>query len=413
MKPEFYQNNRKKLAERMEENSLALFFSGFAPRKRADEDYPFFADRNFVYLTGISRDAGLILAVKKTGAGCEEKLFLLPADLLKERWTGRRTKADEAQSLSGIADIGYTADFEPYFTKALEDVKTVYLDIDETRDVRDYTEAHRFSAAIREQFPWLKVENSRPILAGLRTIKADCEIDAMREAVRITGDGIRAMMRGVKDGMKEYEIKMLYDNALVRNGCLEPGFPSIISAGQNNFCIHYYSYQGTAHDGDMVLCDVGACYDFVGCDISRGFPLNGKFNDRQRKLYEAVYATSQHLFGTIKPGYPMEEVDREAKRFCYEYLHDYGLVDRFENIGKLMWHGGSHHVGFDTHDIVIRPEKVAPGMVFCVDIGVYCEEWGIGFRLEDNCLVTPDGCENLGVNVPRTIEDIEAEMRKS
>ena len=413
MKAEFYRNNRKKLAEGMEENALALFFSGFAPRKRADEDYPFFADRNFVYLTGIARDAGLILAVKKTGSGYEEKLFLLPADLLKERWTGRRTKADEAHALSGIADIGYTADFEGYFARALEDVKTVYLDIDETRDVRDYTEAHRFSSAIREQFPWLKVENSRPILAGLRTIKADCEIEAMREAVRITGEGIRAMMRGVKDGMKEYEIKMLYDNALVKNGCLEPGFPSIISAGQNNFCIHYYSYQGTAHDGDMVLCDVGACYDFVGCDISRGFPLNGRFSEKQRKLYEAVYATSQHLFGLIRPGYPMEEVDREAKRFCYEYLHDYGLVDRFENIGKLMWHGGSHHVGFDTHDIVIRPEKVAPGMVFCVDIGVYCEEWGIGFRLEDNCLVTPDGCENLGVNVPRTIEDIEAEMRKA
>ena len=414
MKAEFYRNNRAKLAEKMEPGSLALFFSGFAPRKRADEDYPFFSDRNFVYLTGISRDAGLILAVKKDGDGtAHEKLFLLPPDLLKERWTGRRTKADEASALSGIEEIGYTADFEPYFAAALDGVKTVYLDIDETRDLRDYTEAHRFSAAIREQFPWLKIENSRPILAALRTIKADCEIEAMREAVRITGDGIRAMMRGVRDGMKEYEIKMLYDNALVKNGCLEPGFPSIISAGQNNFCIHYYAYQGTAHDGDMVLCDVGACYDFVGCDISRGFPLNGKFSERQRKLYDAVYATSEHLFGLIRPGYPMEEVDREAKRFCYEYLHDYGLVDRFENIGKLMWHGGSHHVGFDTHDIVIRPEKVAPGMVFCVDIGVYCEEWGIGFRLEDNCLVTPDGCENLGIKVPRTVEEIESEMRKS
>ncbi len=414
MKAEFYRNNRKKLAEKMEPGSLALFFSGFAPRKRADEDYPFFSDRNFVYLTGISRDAGLILAVKKDGDGTvREKLFLLPPDLLKERWTGRRTKADEASALSGIEEIGYTADFEPYFADALDGVKTAYLDIDETRDRRDYTEAHRFSAAIREQFPRLKIENSRPLLAALRTIKADCEIDAMREAVRITGDGIRAMMHGVRDGMKEYEIKMLYDNALVKNGCLEPGFPSIISAGQNNFCIHYYAYQGTAHDGDMVLCDVGACYDFVGCDISRGFPLNGKFSERQRKLYDAVYATSEHLFGLIRPGYPMEEVDREAKRFCYEYLHDYGLVDRFENIGKLMWHGGSHHVGFDTHDIVIRPEKVAPGMVFCVDIGVYCEEWGIGFRLEDNCLVTPEGCENLGIKVPRTVEEIESEMRKS
>ncbi|MBQ2545725.1 MAG: aminopeptidase P family protein, partial [Clostridia bacterium] len=288
---------------------------------------------------------------------------------------------------------------------------TVWLDIDETRDVRDWTEAHRFAERMRAEQPGIAVKNSRPILAGLRTIKADCEIAAMREAVRITGEGIRAMMHGVRDGMKEYEIKMLYDNALVKNGCLEPGFPSIISAGENNFCIHYYTYQGTAHDGDMVLCDVGACYDFVGCDISRGFPLNGKFTDRQKKLYEAAYATSQHLFGLIRPGYPMEEVDREAKRFCYTYLHDYGLVDSFENIGKLMWHGGSHHVGFDTHDIVIRPEKVAPGMVFCVDIGIYCEEWGIGFRVEDNCLVTPDGCENLGAKVPRTIEEIEEEMR--
>ena len=239
MKAEFYRRNREKLAEKMEPGSLALFFSGFAPRKRADEDYPFFADRNFVYLTGVARDAGLILAVKKEEAGFSEKLFLLPADLMKERWTGRRTKADEAAALSGIEEIGYTADFEPYFAKALEDTKTVYFDIDETRDVRDYTEAHRFSASVREQFPWLNVQNSRPILAGLRTIKADCEISAMREAVRITGDGIRAMMRGVCDGMKEYEIKMLYDNALVKNGCLEPGFPSIISAGQNNFCIHY------------------------------------------------------------------------------------------------------------------------------------------------------------------------------
>ncbi len=413
MTPEFYQNNRRRLAEQLPNHSLALFFSGFAPRKRADEDYPFFSDRNFVYLTGISRDAGLILAVKKESGGYSEKLFLLPADLMKERWTGRRTKADEASALSGVRDIGYTADFEPYFAASLDTVKSVFLDIDETRDVRDHTEAHRFAAAIREQFPWLEVKNSRPILAGLRTIKADCEIAAMREAVRITGEGIRAMMRGARDGMKEYEIKMLYDNALVKNGCLEPGFPSIISAGQNNFCIHYYAYQGTAHDGDMVLCDVGACYDFVGCDISRGFPLNGRFSDRQKKLYEAVYATSQHLFGIIRPGYPMEEVDREAKRFCYEFLHEYGLVDSFENIGKLMWHGGSHHVGFDTHDIVIRPEKVAPRMVFCVDIGVSCEEWGIGFRLEDNCLVTPDGCENLGVNVPRTVEAIEAEMRRS
>ncbi|MGN1409286.1 MAG: aminopeptidase P N-terminal domain-containing protein, partial [Eubacteriales bacterium] len=312
MEASFYKNNRAKLEKYLEDGSIVLSFSGFAPRKRADEDYPFCADRNFVYLTGISRDAGLILAMKKTGGEVEEKLFLLPADMLKERWTGRRTKADEAETISGITDIAYTADFEDYFRNAMREVSTVYLDIDGTREVRDYTEAHRFAEKVREEYPGKKVENIRPALAEIRTIKEDCEITAMREAVRITGEGIKAMMHGVRDGMKEYEIKGLYDAALLKNGCLEPAFPSIISAGANNFCIHYYSYSGTAHDGDMVLCDVGACYDYIGCDISRGFPLNGKFSDRQRLLYEAAYATSAHLFDIIKPGYPMEEVDAEA-----------------------------------------------------------------------------------------------------
>ena len=412
MNAAFYTANRKKTAERMQDGSIALFFSGFAPRKRADENYPFCADRNFVYLTGISRDEGLILAMAKNGGTVEEKLFLLPPDLMKERWTGRRTKADEAYAVSGIADIAYTADFEPWFMNAAQNAKIVYLDIDETRDLRDYTEANRFSEVICENFPWLHQDNIRPVLADLRTVKADCEIDAMREAIRITGEGIRAMMTGVKPGMKEYEIKNLYDSALVKNGCQEPAFPSIISAGDNNFCIHYYSYTGTAKDGDMVLCDVGACYDYVGCDISRGFPLNGKFNERQKLLYDCAYKTSAHLFDIIKPGYPMEEVDRESHRYCGEMLKDLGLIPSVAEVGKLMWHGGSHHVGFDTHDIVTRPKLVAPGMVFCVDIGIYCEEWGIGFRLEDNCLITETGCENLCVKVPRTIEEIEDLMRK-
>lgn len=412
MNAAFYRNNRRKFAERMEDGSAALFFSGFAPRKRADENYPFCADRNFVYLTGISRDEGLILGISKIGGTVEEKLFILPPDMMKERWTGRRTKADEAAAISGVSSIGYTADYEPWFLNTVKDAKVLYLDMDETRDERDYTEAHRFAGVIRENFPWLNVVNSRPALADLRTVKEDCEIDAMREAIRITGDGIRAMMTGVKPGMKEYEIKQLYDAALVKNGCLEPAFPSIISAGDNNFCIHYYSYSGTTKDGDMVLCDVGACYDYVGCDISRGFPLNGKFDERQKILYECAYKTSAHMFDLIKPGYPMEEVDRESHRFCGAMLADLGLIPSVAEVGRLMWHGGSHHVGFDTHDIVTRPKLVTPGMVFCVDIGIYCEEWGIGFRLEDNCLVTETGCENLCVKVPRTIDEIEDLMRK-
>ncbi len=410
MKAEFYTNNRTKMMDALPGGAVVVLFSGYAPRKRADEDYPFFSDRNFVYLTGITRDAGLVYMAKKTGASYEEVLFLLPPDRMKERWTGRRTKADEAAAISGITNIAYTADFEGKFHEWTRDCSAVYLDIDDSREERDFTEAHRFASKLLPR--GMNIANVRGILAGLRTIKADCEIDAMREAVRITGDGIRAMMRGGRDGMKEYEIKQLYDAALVANGCLEPGFPSIISAGENNFCIHYYSYSGTAHDGDMVLCDVGACYDNVGCDISRGFPVNGRFSDRQRALYECAYATSAHLFDIIKPGYPMAEVDGEVRRYCAQRLCDIGVLKDVSEAGRVMWHGGAHHVGFDTHDIVVRPDVVAPGMVFCVDVGIYNEDWGIGFRLEDNCLVTADGCENLGIGVPRSIEEIEDLMKK-
>lgn len=159
----------------------------------------------------------------------------------------------------------------------------------------------------------------------------------------------------------------------------------------------------------MILNDVGAKYDNLFNDVSRGYPVNGKFSERQKQLYMCAYNTSQHMFSIIKPGMKMRDVDRLAREFNFEQLKALGLCDKLEEVGKYIWHGGAHHVGYDTHDLV-EAEIIEPGMVFCVDIGIYCEEWGIGFRLEDNCLVTENGCENLTGAIPRTIEDIEAVM---
>lgn len=159
----------------------------------------------------------------------------------------------------------------------------------------------------------------------------------------------------------------------------------------------------------MVLNDVGAQYDHLFNDVSRGWPCNGKFTEKQRLLYTCAYNTSQHMFSIIKPGMKMADVDRLAREYNYTQLKAIGLCETYDDIGKYMWHGGAHHVGWDTHDLV-EAEIIEPGMVFCVDIGIYCEEWGIGFRLEDNCLVTEDGCENLTASIPRTIEEIEKVM---
>ena len=162
----------------------------------------------------------------------------------------------------------------------------------------------------------------------------------------------------------------------------------------------------------MILNDVGAQYDSLMTDVSRGWPCNGRYSEKQRLLYTCALNTSNHMFEIIRPGMKMADVDATIRRFNAEQLKDAGVLDSVENIGTYMWHGGAHHVGYDVHDVVEVPEVIAPGMVFCVDVGIYHEEWGIGFRLEDNCLVTEDGCENLSVITPRTIEEIEDTMCK-
>ena len=267
--------------------------------------------------------------------------------------------------------------------------------------------SHGFLKRTRTEYPYLRILNANTPIRQMRTIKQPEEIAATRQAEEITKAGILAMMRASKPGMWEYQYKAEFDRALGQFGPQGPGFPSIISAGANNFCIHYYSYTGQAQDGDMVLNDVGAQFDNHITDVSRGWPCNGRFTDRQRLLYECALATSNHMFSTIRPGMKMADVDRTIRSYNAQLLKDAGVLKSVDEIGTYMWHGGAHHVGYDVHDAIATPEILAPNMIFCVDVGIYHEEWGIGFRVEDNCLVTEDGCENLSAGIPRTISDIE------
>ncbi len=415
MQASFYVQNRENMYASLENGSIALVFAGHAPLKTGDENYPYFAERNFVYLTGLKEASeGFILMAEKDAEGTvTESLYILPPDALKERWTGRRVKPAEATEISGITGIHYLETFEADFHKASLRENFLYLDLGKLVATEQDNDAYRFARKAQNDYPALQIRTLRPQLKKQRTIKAPCEIEALRIAEDVTRDGILAMMKAAKPGITEYQLKAEYDYALAQRGVLSPGFPSIISAGDNNFCIHYYAYTGTAKDGDMVLNDVGAVWDGMICDVSRGWPVNGHFNERQRALYTCVYNTSNYMFSIIKPGMRMGDVDLTARKYNCEQLKGIGLLESYDEIGKYMWHGGSHHIGFDVHDIVdYRPDLIIqPGMVFCVDIGVYVEEWGIGFRLEDNCLVTEDGCENLSAAIPRSIEEIEAFMQ--
>ena len=409
----FHAGNRKKLYEMLKPASVLMMFAGDELRKTNDEYYPFFADRSFVYLTGILQKQSVLVAVKAADGSVAERIYMLPPDAHAERWTGRRLKPAETAEKSGIEDVRLLTRFDTEMHALLAGgmYENIYLDLYRESPEDIDRPAHGMLRRVQKEYPFIKVMNANALVRRLRLIKQPCEIEAMRRAEQITGEGILAMMKASRPGMFEYQYKAEFDRVLGQYGPGGPGFPSIISAGENNFCIHYYSYTGQAKDGDIILNDVGAQYDGLIVDVSRGWPCNGKFSERQKLLYECALATSNYMFSIIRPGMKMDDVDSTIRQYNAQKLIEAGVMKSVDEIGTYMWHGGAHHIGYDVHDVVERPAVLAPGMVFCVDVGIYHEEWGIGFRLEDNCLVTETGCENLSAAIPRTVEDIENAMK--
>ena len=404
MEKKFHIGNRERLTALLPDNSAAAIFSGNEVHKSADAYLLFYADRNFIYLTGIEQKRSVLLLLKDENGAVTERLYLLPKDLMAERWTGRRLDAQEAEEISGVADVRSTEDFASDFAALQFD--TLWLDLFKNDPADMDRPGHSFARAHSGK----EIRDINPLIRSLRLIKQPCEIDALRKAEEMTKAGILAMMRASRPGMYEYQYKAEFDRALGQFGPREAGFQSIISAGANNFCIHYDAYTGQAKDGDMILNDVGAQWDNRIVDVSRGWPCNGKFTEKQRLLYECARKTSDYLFSIIHPGMKMEDVDKTIHQYNAKLLVEAGVMESEAEVGTYMWHGGAHHIGYDVHDAVIRPEILAPGMVFCVDVGIYHEKWGIGFRLEDNCLVTENGCENLSAGIPRTISEIESVM---
>ena len=411
MDRQFYCNNRLKFSENMMDGELAVFYSGNSLRKTADENYPFFADRNFVYLTGIYQESSILLLSKANGL-VEEHLFVLKPDEREEIWSGRRLKEAEVSEISGISNIEYIEMFEKYLHSSIKtgNYFSLWLNLDRLMFTQYADSSHIFAKKIRTNYPYLNLKNAYPNICDQRTIKNAEEIMATRTAMTITNQAIQTMMAKCRPGIMEYQLEAEFNYILSQHGQRSPAFPSIISAGERNFYLHYQELNSRIGDGDLVLADVGAGYSGYCTDISRMFPSNGRFTEMQRNIYEIALEANRAVMDIVKPGMEFTLTNQTCRDVAFKGLKAMGITDDFADISRYVWHGTTHYVGLDVHDVGSYKKTMEKDMIFTVDAGIYVRELGIGLRIEDNVLVTANGCENLSAAIPVTIDDIEVIM---
>jgi len=414
MTERFFIDNRRKLAARLEEGSAAVLFAGKAPLKRGDEYYPFSPDRNFYYVTGVERENCVFLMAKVAG-GLQETLFIPRDNGILAKWVGANMTVEEAEEISGMTDIRPIDAFADDFAQMVfrNNITKIYLDLEHREWDDVLTPALRFAKELREKYPAMAVGDLYPIFGDLRLIKEPYELEKMRKAMDITRIGVEAMMANARPGMMEYEIEAHFDFTLMQHGAREKAFQTIAAAGERGTILHYTKNNGKTKDGDLLLVDCGAQVDWYNGDISRTFPVNGKFTERQKLVYNIVLEGQQKVIDAIRPGQPFSRLNEILKEHYLEALKEIGLVKTMADVAKYYYHGVSHYLGAETHDIGRYTERVLqPGMVLTVEPGLYIEEWGIGIRIEDDALVTEDGCEIMTKDMIKTVEEIEAFMAK-
>ena len=410
MKQSFFVNNRKKYFDVIEDNSLTIINSGYVLRQSADEDFPFEVDKNFYYLTGINQEEVIYMMLKKDGK-MKEMLFIVENDPIKVKWVGAKLYKDEASAISGISDIRYTKEYKDILPKMMDEVNKIYLNQDRVEYYR-FNPNFSFSHFIMKNYPDKEYFNNDKIVIKLRSVKEKEEIEKIQESIDITKIGVERLMKESKAGLYEYQLESYFDFVIKNNGQRLHSFKTIAASGKNATILHYVDNNTVLKDGDLVLFDLGTETEFYISDISRTFPVNGKFTLRQKEVYEAVLDVNKKSIEFLKPGITKKEYNDYAKGLLIEACKKLGLITKDEEIIKYYWHSVGHSIGLDTHDPCDYDEPFKEGMLVTCEPGLYIEEENIGVRIEDDILITKDGAKNLSAGIIKEVKDIEKFMSK-
>ena len=417
--------NRNNFLSKMKPNSVAVFNSNDIYPVSADSTLPFEQHRDIFYLSGIDQEESvLILRTDKTNDITESILLLKETDDHIAVWEGPKVNKQQAYEISGIKNVYWLDDLEKIIDKLMLNCDNIYINENEHYRAKVETETRdaRFSKWLLNKYSNKKKERSNPILQRLRSVKDPIETKLIQQACDITNKGFRRILNFVKPGVWEYEIEAEFIHEFLINKSKKFAYTPIIASGNNANILHYIENNMQCKDGELILLDVGAEYANYSSDMTRTIPVNGKFNQRQKDVYNSVLKVKNEATKLLIPGTDWAEYHKEVGRLMTSELLELKLLDKADvqneseekpAYKKYFMHGTSHHMGLDTHDYGLLDEPMEANMIFTVEPGIYLPDEGFGIRLEDDVVIQQTGGPiNLMKNIPIEIEEIEQLMNK-
>ena len=416
----FYSNNRANFIDSISKGGIAVFNSNDIYPISADSTMPFQQHRDIFYLTGIDQEETILLLFPDAkNTNHREILFVKKTNNHIKVWEGEKLSMKKAANISGIKTVLWTDDFKKLFTKLLKEAKAIYVNTNEhyRANIETQTREDRFIEWSKLNFPNHPHKKSNLILQNLRSIKHNEEISQIKKAIDISEKGFRRVLNFVKPGVWEYEIEAEFSFIFIKNCSRGFAYSPIIASGYNNNTLHYTQNNSQCQSGDLILMDVGAEYGNYSSDITRTIPVSGRFNSRQRAVYDVVLKILEESMQLLTPGTLIKEYNMEVGKLVTSALIDLGLLDKNDSMltdlknpayKKYFMHGISHHLGLDTHDYGLIEEPIQPNMVLTVEPGIYIPAEGFGIRIEEAVVVQKKGVPlNLTKSIPRDPDEIE------
>lgn len=423
LKQEIFVTNRSRFIKQMKPDSIAIFVSNDEVPSNGDALHHFKQNSDLYWLSGIvQEDSMVILFPDNPDPNFREVLVLVRPNELKEKWDGKRLRREEATTISGIKTIVWLDSIDALLQTWIHLGENIYLDSNENDrkasliQTRDY----RYIAETKARYPLHQYYRAAKILKDLRGIKTAAEVEVIQQAVDITHRTFERLLQFIKPGVMEYEIEAEIYHSFISQRSNGPAYGSIIASGDRARTLHYVSNNQECKDGELILMDFGAEYGGYNADLTRTIPVNGKFTKRQKEVYNACLHLHNYAKSLLKPGITIVDYTDKVGEEATKQFVKIGLINKADvknedkdnrAYRKYLYHGISHHLGLDVHDLGTRTEPIQAGMLFTVEPGIYIEEEQMGVRIENNLWITKNGNKDLFEKIPITVEEIEQKMK--